>query len=110
MDLAERVYQFTNSYPKSELYGLTSQMRRAAISVPSNLAEGHARDSSKEFIHFIAISVGSICELETQILLSHRLQYINTVDLESILDLLVGTRKTICGLQKALKSKLVSQQ
>jgi four helix bundle protein len=108
MDLAECVYKFTDSFPKSELYGLTSQMRRSAISIPSNLAEGHARDSTKEFIHFIAIAMGSICELETQILLSHRSNYIDKTDLESTSALLTGTRKTILGLQKALKAKLVN--
>jgi four helix bundle protein len=106
MDLTECIYLLTDSFPKSELYGLTSQMRRSAISVPSNLAEGHARDSTKEFIHFMAISIGSICELETQILLSHRFKYINPIDLESSLALLTETRKTIYGLQKALKAKV----
>jgi four helix bundle protein len=106
MDLAERIYLFTNSFPKTELYGLTSQMRRAAVSIPSNLAEGCGRDSTKEFLHFIAIAIGSISELETQILLSHRFKYIQPIDSETILELLTQTRKTIRGLQKALKAKL----
>jgi four helix bundle protein len=106
MDLAERVYLMTDSFPKSELYGLTSQIRRAAVSIPSNLSEGCGRDSTKEFLHFIAIAIGSICELETQILLSHRLKYINMSDLETILGLLTEAKKTIRGLQKALKAKI----
>ena len=106
MDLTERVYLLTNSFPKSEVYGLTSQIRRSAVSVPSNLAEGHGRASTKEFLQFIAIAFGSLCELETQILLSHRLKYIETSDLETTLSLLTETSKTIRGLQKALKAKL----
>jgi four helix bundle protein len=106
MDLAERLYLLTDAFPKSETYGLTSQIRRAAVSVPSNLAEGCGRDSTKEFLHFIAIAVGSICELETQLLLSQRLKYINTSDLETTLVLLTETRKVIHGLQKYLKVKI----
>jgi four helix bundle protein len=106
MDLTERIYLLTDSFPKTETYGLTSQIRRSAISVPSNLAEGHGRDSTKEFLHFIAIAFGSICELETQILLSNRLKYIANDDVEKTLAALTETSKTIRGLQKALKSKL----
>ena len=84
MDLTERIYLLTDSFPKTETYGLTSQIRRSAVSVPSNLAEGHARDSTKEFLHFIAF--GSICELETQILLSNRLKYISNDDVGKISD------------------------
>jgi four helix bundle protein len=103
MDLTEKVYLLTNSFPKSEIYGLTSQMRRCAVSIPSNLAEGHGRTFGKEFLQFIAIAYGSICELETQILLSHRLKYIETEDLDNISPLLIETSKTIRGLQKAIR-------
>jgi four helix bundle protein len=106
MELAEQVYLLTDSFPKSETYGMTSQIRRSAISIPSNLAEGHGRTSSKEFLHFIAIAYGSICELETQILLSHRLKYINVNDSETVLALLIETSKTIRGLQKAIKERI----
>ena len=105
MDLAERVYLITDSFPKSEIYGLTSQIRRCAVSVPSNLAEGHGRTSAKEFLQFIAISFGSICELETQILLSHRLKYISSQDSDTVLALPIETSKTIRGLQKAIKER-----
>jgi four helix bundle protein len=108
MDLTERIYLLTDSFPKTETYGLTSQIRRSAIYVPSNLAEGHGRDSTKEFLHFIAIAFGSICELETQILLSNRLKYIANDDVEKTLAALTETSKTIRGLQKALKLKLAS--
>jgi four helix bundle protein len=106
MDLTERVYLLTNSFPKTEIYGLTSQIRRCAVSVPSNLAEGHGRTSGKEFLQFIAIAYGSVCELETQILLSHRLKYIEDIELETISTLLTETSKTIRGLQKAIRERL----
>jgi four helix bundle protein len=106
MDLTEQVYLLTDSLPKSEIYGLSSQMRRSAVSIPSNLAEGNGRDSTKEFLHFIAIAVGSICELETQILLSHRLKHVKENDFEAVLALLIETKRTIRGLQKALKDKI----
>ena len=108
MDLTERVYLLTNSFPKPEIYGLTSQIRRSAVSIPSNLAEGHGRASTKEFLQFIAIACGSICELETQILLSHRLKYIETADLDKIFPLLIEASKTIRGLQKALRQRVES--
>jgi four helix bundle protein len=106
MDLTERVYLLTDSFPKSEIYGLTSQIRRSAVSIPSNLAEGHGRTSGKEFLQFIAVAYGSICELETQILLSHRLNYIKISDLETISELLIDTSKTIRGLQKAIRERV----
>jgi four helix bundle protein len=109
MDLTESVYLLTDAFPKSETYGLTSQIRRSAVSIPSNLAEGHGRTSTKEFLQFIAISCGSICELETQLLLSHRLKYIDTNELDKILPLLIETSKTIRGLQKALRQRVESR-
>jgi four helix bundle protein len=106
MDLTEKVYLLTDSFPKSEIYGLTSQMRRCAVSIPSNLAEGHGRASGKEFLQFIAVAYGSICELETQILLSHRLKYIEIDDFDKISPLLIETSKTIRGLQKAIRERI----
>jgi len=67
VELAETVYRVTARFPKSELFALTAQMRRAAVSIPSNIAEGRARDSTREFLHFLAISRGSLAELETQL-------------------------------------------
>jgi four helix bundle protein len=106
MDLTEKVYLLTDSFPKSEIYGLSSQIRRCAVSIPSNLAEGHGRTSAKEFLQFIAIAYGSICELETQILLSHRLKYLDQSNLETVSVLLTETSKTIRGLQKAIRERV----
>ena len=77
MDLGVETYKITNSFPSIEKYGLTSQMRRAAVSIPSNISEGAARESKKEFKRFLYISLGSATELETQIDISARLQYID---------------------------------
>jgi four helix bundle protein len=75
LDLVETIYRCTAEFPKSETYGLTAQMRSAAVSIPSNIAEGQARTSSKEFLHFISFALGSLAELETQLELATRLGY-----------------------------------
>ncbi len=99
MDLAENVYLFTRSFPKEELYGLTSQMRRAAVSVPSNIAEGAARASKKEFIQFLYISLGSLSELETQWLLANKMGTVSELP-----DIFVEPiRKMLLGLIRKLK-------
>jgi len=75
--LATHIYQVTEQFPKSEVYGLTSQMRRAVVSVPSNIAEGAARNSSKEFAQFLNIAGGSLSELDTQVEIAYNLNYLN---------------------------------
>jgi len=92
MLLAKEVYLLTKGFPKEELYGITSQIRRASVSVPSNIAEGAARSSDKEFIQFLYISLGSISELETQLLLSRDLGFIINLD---ILPKIESTKKKL---------------
>lgn len=77
IDLVEKIYLVTRNFPKEELYGLTSQIRRATVSIPSNIAEGHGRNSDKELVRFLFISLGSASELETQLIISFRLGLIN---------------------------------
>lgn len=105
MDLACKVYELTNAFPKMEMYGLSSQMQRAAVSVPSNIAEGHARGSSREFLHFLAISLGSLAELETQMLIAARLGYMKTEATELLLPEIHEIGKMLRGVQKSLKAK-----
>ena len=76
MDLVESIYEVTKSFPKDEQYGLTSQMRRSAVSIPSNIAEGAARKGNKEYVQFLYISLGSLSELETQLLIAQRLKFV----------------------------------
>src|SRR5437870_3640043 len=86
MDFAEEVHRISRSFPRHELFGLTSQLRRAAISVPSNIAEGQGRGGPKEFIQFLNISSGSLQEAETQLLLGSRFGYVTSSDLERVLE------------------------
>jgi four helix bundle protein len=103
IDLVTKIYELTKDFPEEELYGLTSQMRRAAISYPSNISEGAARDSLADYIRFLYISMGSLSELETQIIISEKLGYVK--DSKDILeDIEAVTRKTY-NLIKYLKSK-----
>jgi four helix bundle protein len=76
MDLAEHIYCLTDSFPKHEVYQLSSQMQRAVVSIPSNIAEGHARDFTKEFLRHLSIALGSLAELETQGIIAERRIYI----------------------------------
>jgi four helix bundle protein len=86
LDIVEAIYKTTKVFPERE-YGLTSDMRRAAVSVPSNIAEGAARNSRKEFIHFLYISLGSLAELETQLTIAERLDYVsNGEDLSELIE------------------------
>lgn len=103
MDLAVMVYKVTANFPKNELYSLTSQMRRAATSIVSNIAEGKGRDSKPEYLHFLAISEGSLCELETQILLSVRLNYLGETDSKTLLELCDEIGRMLTTLRSKLK-------
>ena len=82
--LALDVYLFTRKFPKDEIYGLTSQMRRAAVSVPSNIAEGKGRYSKKEFLQFLYLARGSLLELETQLLIAHDLEYLDAFTFKTL--------------------------
>lgn len=75
IDLVEAIYAMTQKYPKEEMYGLTNQIRRSAVSIPSNIAEGAARNSNKEYIQFLYTSLGSLSELETQLIIAQKLNY-----------------------------------
>jgi len=105
MSLAEAVYHVTESFPKSEMFGLISQMRRAAVSVPSNIAEGKERGSDREFLRFLSISMGSLAELETQLILSQRLGYLRDADKQVLAPLLDETGKMLRSFKKRLEQK-----
>ena len=105
VELAETVYRVTARFPKSELFALSSQMRRAAVSIPSNIAEGRARNSTREFLHFLSISRGSLAELETQLELAVRLDYADS-DLHAARAQSDMLGKKLNRLQTTIRSKL----
>lgn len=102
MKLVKRIYQLTAKFPSDERFGLTNQIRRASVSIPSNLAEGHARSGAAEFSRFISISMGSVAELETQILLSADLKYSDSESADEILTELDEIGKMLRGLSRSI--------
>ncbi len=98
--LVEEIYTLTSSFPKSELFGLTSQMNRSAVSVPSNIAEGFGRRPRDEFKRYLKISLGSLYELKTQVLISNRLGFITYQQMKSLEDLFLSIDKIIHTILK----------
>ena len=101
--LTEEVYSITSNLPKEEMYGLNSQIRRAVVSIPSNIAEGSGRESKKEFNQFLNISLGSSFELETQLILSENLYYLTKDELIHIYQSLSEIQRMLYGLKKSLR-------
>jgi four helix bundle protein len=107
MELAEHVYRLTAKFPSEERFGLVSQMRRAAVSVPSNISEGQARQSTKEFLQFISHSMGSLAELETQVFLSERLGRCAAADTVEIKLLIADLDRMLRALRRSLAKEAV---
>ena len=101
ISLVTEIYKFTKNYPESERFGLTNQLRRAAVSIPSNIAEGAARKSSKEFVQFLHIALGSLAEIDTQIIISKNLDYLK--ETEMYLSEIVSVKLMILGLIRSLR-------
>ena len=108
MQLVETIYKITRKFPNEELYGLTTQMRRSAVSVPSNLAEGQLRKSKNEFIQFISIALGSCAELSTQLDLSKRLGYLDEVTFLKTAEAIDELMKILHGLRKKLSTNTIT--
>jgi len=110
MALVTEVYRVSQEFPKEEIFGLISQTRRSAVSVPSNIAEGHARTSKKEFQYFLSNARGSLAELETQLTIAHQLAFINETTLTHLLNQLWEAARILNGLLSSLKrpSKLTN--
>jgi four helix bundle protein len=106
IDITVEVYQATANFPKEEVYGLTSQIRRSAVSIPSNIAEGAGRNSNKEFVHFLGIANGSSFELQTQIIVAEKLGLLANETSEPILATLEEIQKMNYKFQNTLNNRL----
>lgn len=102
IDLVEEVYRTSALFPKEECFTLTQQIRRAAVSIPSNIAEGQGRFSTKEFVHFLSIAHGSLREVETQAIIAQRLAYIGEPMANKILNLAGEVGRIVNGLENSL--------
>ena len=105
VSLVTLIYEITKGFPKDELYGLTNQIRRSAVSIPSNIAEGSARKGNKEFAQFLYIGLGSLSELETQLIIATNLKYISSEKSELIMNDLNDIRRMLVGLIKYVKTR-----
>ncbi len=106
MQLVEEVYRLSHEFPKHETYALGSQIQCAAVSIPANIAEGHAMGSSKEFLRFLAIAQGSLAELETHLMLAERLKYCDPAQIAKILDRCAEEARMLRGLRKSVRNRL----
>jgi four helix bundle protein len=102
MDLVERVYKNTQAFPSQEGYGLTSQMRRAAVSIPSNIAEGHTREHTKEYLHHLSMAQASLAELQTQVEIAGRLKYLLPETVNQTLEHTTSLSKRLYALRNGL--------
>jgi four helix bundle protein len=108
MSLVTDIYSLTKSFPKEELYSLTNQLRRAAVSVPSNIAEGRSKSSTRDFMRFVDIAYGSVAEIETQLLISQNLGYTTTNQIQELLDRTAHIGRMLNGLSTGLGKRIKS--
>jgi four helix bundle protein len=106
MDIVEAVYRISATFPKSESYGLTGQVRRAAVSVPSNIAEGHSRASTKEYLNYVSMAQASLAEVETQLEIASRLGYLAAAELSALLEQAAVLGKQLYALRNALAKRI----
>jgi four helix bundle protein len=106
MELVVGVYGLTQTFPKSEVYGLSSQLQRAAISVPANIAEGHSRRNLREYLHFLSIARGSLAEVETYLEPVQRLSYASPDQVRQLLDLAASVSRQLIALRDSLSTRL----
>jgi len=109
MFLVQSVYEAVRTFPKEEIYGLTSQLKRASVSIPSNIAEGQGRKSTREFLRHLSIAYGSLMEVETQILVALSLRYLSQGAVDTLLERTAEVGRLINGLSNALASKIATR-
>ena len=105
MMLVKETYSETGSWPREEQFGLTNQIRRAAVSIPSNIAEGHGRSGPQEFAHHLSIAYGSLCELETQFLIAQDIGYSSTDSVKCLLNLIAEERRLLLALLRSIRTR-----
>lgn len=105
MNLVEKIYRLTRTFPKQETYGLGGQMQRAAVSIPSNIAEGHTREHIKEYLHHLSMAQASLAELETQLEISGRLKYLLSDQLKELLTEVNSLGRQMYALRNSLTTK-----
>jgi len=110
MDLVEESHRLTKRLPKAETYGLCSQIQRAAISIPANIAEGHGRKHLGDYLHHLSIANGSIMELETHVFLIQRLSFVAPDEIERALELTGEVGRMLAGLTRSLTAKRICQE
>jgi len=110
MSLVTEIYKISKAFPRDEAYGLTSQMRRCAISIPSNMAEGYGRNSINEYLYFLRIATGSLYELQTQMEISMNLYYLNRDEFDKLYELSREIERMLSSLIRKLSSKPVRVQ
>ena len=106
MDLVVICYQMTKKFPKNEIYGLASQLQRAAVSIPANIAEGRQRQHSKEFLQYLSIAYGSLAEVETHVQIAGRLNYINENQIDKMLNKAEEIGRMLNGLRRSIEKKV----
>lgn len=106
INLVEKIYEYTKKFPNEEKFSLIDQIRRAAISIPSNIAEGHGRKATKAYLNHLSIAFGSLMEVETQIIIANRLQYIQKEQLKEILNITNEISKMLNSLIYSIKKQL----
>jgi len=104
IDMVVDIYRLTGKFPRNESFGLASQIQRATVSIPSNIAEGHARGTSREFHHYLSITLGSTAELETQLIIASKLGYLEQTTANEMLERIDKLGKMIRALQKSVKT------
>ena len=105
MDLVAASYKVVDLLPKSELYGLTAQIRRAAVSIPANIAEGHGREHLGDYLHHLSVANGSLMELETHFLIASRLAYLRMTEIGPLLELSAEVSRMLAGLTRKLRTR-----
>jgi carbamoyl-phosphate synthase large subunit len=109
MDLSERIYRLTWEFPRHELYGLATQLQRASVSIPSNIAEGRMRGTLRDYAHFVSMARGSLAEVRTQLILAQRLDYTTAEQSNALLSSSEHLAKRLNALRKSLQSRLESE-